>query len=418
MNKKDVFKELEWRGIINNFTDKQKLIDLANSSDDYGIYVGFDPSFHSLHLGNYVMIRILKIFKKYGWKTVGVIGGATGMIGDPSGKSVERKLLDEKQVLENIKGIQKQIKFLAEPNIIFDNKDIWLKINVVEYLREIGKLFQVNRMLEKDIVKSRLENGISYSEFSYSILQSWDWITLFKLHNIAIQCGGSDQWGNITAGVDVFRKTYGDNHKAAGITINLLLKKDGKKFGKSEEGALYLNKDITNPYQVFQFLINQQDEDLEKLFKFFTDYDEKKIIKILDEHQKNPKKRLGQHKLTQTIMDDIYDLDEYNHSLKIAKLFFEEKYNSLLKEEIDFLFNDKQKIFTNLVGENIVDQLNNFDVFSSKREIREFLNSGAIKINGRKINDQTLITKKDCFFDEYLILKKGKKTFYLISLSN
>lgn len=415
MKKENILKELRWRGIINNITDENKLISLLNSEKDYGIYCGFDPSYKSLHLGNYVMIRILKMFKNYGIKTVALIGGATGMIGDPSGKSEERNLLDDSIVLENIKHIKKQLQEYATPDLIFNNSEIWSNINVIQYLRDIGKNFNVNTMLEKDIVKNRLEVGISYSEFSYSILQSYDWIQLFKLHNIAIQCGGSDQWGNITAGTNLFRKEFGEEHAAVGLTINLLLKADGKKFGKSENGAIYFDKKITSPYEMYKFLINQADNDLDKLFKFFTDYSEEEIKNILNEHILNPKLRHGQNILAKSILTDIHGIEEYEKSKKISKIMFEETYWDLDKQELDDALMNYDVIKLKLNNENVIEFLKNNNIIPSNREIRTLIEQKGLKINGKLIIDENLlITEQMLINNKYLLVKKGKKNFFVL----
>lgn len=415
MKKENILKELRWRGIINNITDENKLISLLNSEKDYGIYCGFDPSYKSLHLGNYVMIRILKMFKNYGIKTVALIGGATGMIGDPSGKSEERNLLDDSIVLENIKHIKKQLQEYATPDLIFNNSEIWSNINVIQYLRDIGKNFNVNTMLEKDIVKNRLEVGISYSEFSYSILQSYDWIQLFKLHNIAIQCGGSDQWGNITAGTNLFRKEFGEEHAAVGLTINLLLKTDGKKFGKSENGAIYFDKKITSPYEMYKFLINQADNDLDKLFKFFTDYSEEEIKNILNEHILNPKLRHGQNTLAKSILTDIHGIEEYEKSKKISKIMFEETYWDLDKQELDDALMNYDVIKLKLNNENVIEFLKNNNIIPSNREIRTLIEQKGLKINGKLIIDENLlITEQMLINNKYLLVKKGKKNFFVL----
>lgn len=414
MKKVDVLKELEWRGIINNITDKQKLIDLLKSNDDFGIYCGFDPSFKSLHLGNYVMIRILKMFKKYGIKTVALVGGATGMIGDPSGKSQERNLLDEQVVLNNIKCIEEQLKKYTNADIIFNNAEIWTNMNIVKFLRDIGKNFNVNTMLEKDIVKNRLETGISYSEFTYSILQSYDWIELYKRFNVSIQCGGGDQWGNITAGANLFRKLYGENHKAVGLTINLLLKSDGKKFGKSEKGAIYFDKNITSPYQMYQFLINQADADVEKLFKFFTDYNENEINALIKEHSENPRLRIAQNKLAEAIVCDVHGRDEYEKAIKISRLMFDERYDELSLDELDDVLKNYEVVEVDINNENIVDFLKNTNTIPSNREIRTLIEQKGLKINGNVVEDDKLVIKNELLLkDKYLLIKKGKKNFFV-----
>ncbi len=417
MKKIDALKELQWRGIINNITDEAKLNELLNSDEDIAIYCGFDPSFRSLHLGNYVMMRILKIFKRYGVKTVALVGGATGMIGDPSGKSQERNLLDQSVVLENIKGISEQLKKYTNADIIFNNADIWMNMNVVSFLRDIGKNFNVNTMLEKDIVKSRLEVGISYSEFTYSILQSYDWIELYKKHNVCIQCGGQDQWGNVTAGTNLFRKLYGENHKAVGLTINLLLKEDGKKFGKSEKGAIYFDPTITSPYEMYQFLINQPDEVLDRLFKFFTDFNEQEIKDILATHEADKRLRTGQHALAKAIMTDVHGEKEYERCKAISKIMFEEKYHELSAAELDAALSGYDMIDVSINNETVVEFLKNNNIIPSNREIRTLIEQKGLRINGVLIEDPELTITKDMLcHNKYLLVKKGKKNFFVLKV--
>ncbi len=419
MKKLDVLQELRWRGIINNITDEKKLELLLSSQDDFAVYCGFDPSFRSLHLGNYVMMRILKLFKKYNIKTVALVGGATGMIGDPSGKSQERNLLSQDVVLENIKGISAQLKKYTNADIIFNNADIWCQMNVVEFLRDVGKNFNVNTMLEKDIIKSRLEVGISYSEFTYSILQSYDWLQLFKRHHVCIQCGGSDQWGNITAGTELFRKIYGPDHQAVGLTINLLLKEDGKKFGKSEKGAIYFDPEITSPYEMYQFLINQNDNDLDKLFKFFTDFNENEIKEILSQHQSNPKLRYGQQMLAKAIVCDVHGNEEFEKCQKISVMMFNEQYQDLPLVELDKVLSSYDVIDVDITNETIIEFLKNHQIIDSNREIRTLIEQKGLKVNGSLVENETLvIDKKMLIHNKYLLIKKGKKNFFVIRAKN
>ena len=414
MNKKDILKELKWREIFSNITDEEKFNNICNQ--DIGVYVGFDPSFNSLHLGNYIMIRILKLFKKYGFNTIAVVGGATGMIGDPSGKSSERNLLNEEVVRKNVEDIKKQLKEYCNPDYIFDNYEIWSNMNVIQYLRDIGKLFNVNVMLEKDIVKNRLESGISYTEFSYSILQSYDWVQLFEKYNVAIQCGGSDQWGNITAGTNIFRKIYGEEHNACGITINLLTKSDGKKFGKSEKGAIYLNKEYTSPYTMYNFFISQRDEDLKKLFYFLTDLNQKEIEEILIQHNLDPKQRIGQNELAKIVVSDIHGRDEYEKAKDIAKKLFDEKYSDINPNELLNAFQDVQNADIKN-NSNLIDSLIEGKLFNSKREIRDLINQKGLKVNGKIIdNDNYIFKKDDAINNSFFILKKGKKNFYILNI--
>ncbi len=414
MNKYDILKELKWRGIISNITDEDKFKKICEL-ENQAVYVGFDPSFKSLHLGNFVMMRMLKMFKKYGFKTVAIVGGATGMIGDPSGKSSERNLLDANTINNNVECIKKQLEKYVNPTHIFNNYEIWSKMDVITFLRDIGKSFNVNVMLEKDIVKNRLETGISFTEFSYSILQSYDWIELNKEFNVSIQLGGSDQWGNITAGTNLFRKMYDDNYNVCGITINLLTKSDGTKFGKSEGGAIYLDKEITPAYNMYHFLINQRDEDLEKLYKFFTDFDENEINKILSEHNQNPKERKGQLILTKTIFEQIHGLNSFEESKKIATSLFNENYSNLSEKELLIAFEGIQSSKVNDINILLSDVLVEQGFFKSKREVRDLVSQGGLKINGNKIEDAEIkLSNIQPICNKYYIIKKGKKTFFLL----
>ncbi|MGL5520395.1 MAG: tyrosine--tRNA ligase [Metamycoplasmataceae bacterium] len=417
MQKEDIIKELKWRGLISNITDEKKLLNIIKKNNDFAIYVGFDPSFKSLHLGNYVMIKILKMFKKYGFRTIALVGGGTGMIGDPSGKNSERNLLNKEKVLFNSEAIAKQIKKYSDSDEIFNNIDIWSKMSVVEFLRDVSKSFQVNRMLEKEIVKNRLSDGISYTEFSYSILQSYDWKVLYETKDVFVQIGGSDQWGNITAGTDFIRKVYGDKNNAVGLTINLLLKKDGKKFGKSESGALYLDREITNPFEIYQYIIKQDDSDLEKLFKFLTSYNEKEIKEILLEHTKDPKKRYAHKKIAENIITEIHSEKDFLKCEETALFLFKEDYKNIEEKTLLSLFHNENHFKTELSNKPIIEILNELKIFNSKREIREFFETNSITINGKKSNDYNFIYKKeDLINSKYLILRKGKKTFILIEI--
>ncbi|MGL5357500.1 MAG: tyrosine--tRNA ligase [Metamycoplasmataceae bacterium] len=417
MQKEDIIKELKWRGLISNITDEKKFLNLIKKNNDFAIYVGFDPSFKSLHLGNYVMIKILKMFKKYGFRTIALVGGGTGMIGDPSGKNSERNLLNKEQVLFNSQAIAKQIKTYSDSDEIFNNIDIWSKMSVVEFLRDVSKSFQVNRMLEKEIVKNRLSDGISYTEFSYSILQSYDWKVLYETKDVFVQIGGSDQWGNITAGTDFIRKVHGDKNNAVGLTINLLLKKDGKKFGKSESGALYLDREITNPFEIYQYIIKQDDSDLEKLFKFLTSYNEKEIKEILSKHLEDPKKRYAHKKIAENIITEIHSEKDFLKCEETAFFLFKEDYKNIEEKTLLSLFHNENHFKTKSSNKPIIEILNELKIFNSKREIREFFETNSITINGKKSNDYNFIYKKeDLINSKYLILRKGKKTFILIEI--
>lgn len=409
--------ELKWREIFNNVTSEERLDQIVKNKD--GVYIGFDPSAISLHLGNYVMIRVLKIMKQHGLKTYALVGGATGMIGDPSGKSSERNLLDADTILKNKKNIALQLKKYADVDEIIDNYDFYSKMNFLDFLRDVGKHINVNYILEKETVKTRLETGISFTEFSYTLIQGYDFVKLYNDKQIYLQVGGSDQWGNITTGCELIRKFNGDNNKSCGLTINLLLKSDGKKFGKSEKGAIFLDKNLTPPYAMYHFLINQHDNDLEKLFKFLTNYSENEIKKIINEHQKDPKKRYGQQMLAKEIIKDIHSLEEYKNAENISKSLFNEDYSKLSENDLLDAFKGIESYTLKENNVAIIDILTNSGFMKSRREVRDLINQNGLSINGNKINDENYqINKENALHKKYFIIKKGKKTFYLIKVHN
>ena len=289
----NILQELKDRGILDNITSQEKFKKLSKNS---GVYIGFDPTALSLHLGNYIQITILKRFQKAGFKTFAVVGGATGMIGDPSGKSQERNLLDQETLKQNKNKIKKQLNSF-ELNVI-DNLDFYKNTNVIEFLRDTGKLLNISYMLNKEIVKTRIDSGISFTEFAYQLIQGWDFYQLYKKHQVKVQIGGSDQWGNITAGTEIIRKKIGDKNNAVGITTKLLTTSSGKKFGKSEGNALFLDKNITSPFEIHQYILNTPDKDVSKLLKWLTFLSINEISHIMQKHAKNPKERLAQKKIS------------------------------------------------------------------------------------------------------------------------
>lgn len=398
--------------MINNITNNQKANEFFKSKN-FGMYIGFDPSAKSLHLGNYLAISILKRFSLYGYRTVAVLGGATGMIGDPSGKNSERFLLDKKTLNENKACLEKQLKKLTAAEI-FDNYDIYKNMNVLDFLRDVGKSINVNHILEKDIVKRRLEVGLSYTEFSYSIIQGYDFWYLYKNKNISLQIGGSDQWSNITAGVDFIRKNEGEKSHAFGLTINLLTKSDGTKFGKSENGAIYLDKELTSPYQMYQFLINQSDDDVEKLLHYFSFKNIKEINEIIKSHKKEPFKKIAQNELTKELIITIHGKKEYDNVLKISEAIFKNEIEKLSEQELLVAFASVPTYDVDSHGLNIVDLLM-LGICSSKREARELLDGGSIYLNGKKVNSkETKVSLENSYSGKFSILRKGKKNYFLI----
>ena len=411
----DIISDLEYRGLIDNFSNKEKIQELLKTPQT--IYCGFDPSAKSMHIGNFVMISLLMRLQKAGHRIIALVGGGTGMIGDPSGKNKERAFLTEESVKNNVKGLKSQLsKFLdfSDPNkgIYLDNYQ-WLgKLTLLEYLRDVAKFFPINYMLSKDIVANRLESGISLTEFTYMTLQSYDFYKLYKEYGCKIQVGGGDQWGNLTAGLDYIRRVNGSDSECECMTCKLITRSDGKKFGKSEDGAIYLDKSLVSPYKMYQFFINQSDEDAIKYLKVFTFLTKEEIEEIAKEHLANLGQRIGQKRLAYEVTKIIHGEQEANRAIKMSEALFTNKYNELDSEALNELFSSmKVKIKKGLMLEDILMEIK---ACSSKREAREFIKNGAISINGIKETDNTKIFKDENYlFNKYLVVKRGKKNYYL-----
>lgn len=411
-------KDLLDKKVINNITNDKKLVQLIKENKKG--YIGFDPTAKSLHLGNYVMINVLNILNKNGIQTIPMVGGATGMIGDPSGKNQERNLLDIEKIIENKKSIIQQIKKLTNANLVIDNIENYEHMSFLDFLRTVGKLININYMLEKDVIKSRLETGISFTEFSYTLIQGYDFLQFYKKYDVALQIGGSDQWGNITTGVELIRKELGDQNLATGLTINLLLKNDGTKFGKSEKGAIFLDNTLTSSYEMYQFLLNQSDDDILKLFDFITPISnfEKAALKHFWNSNNIKKNRLLQKSLAKLLVKLIHSNEEYENSLKITKSLFLNNLEELTIEQLDIAFANAEKInFEKNFKKNIVDFLIEIGACNSKRESRELIQNNSISINNKKINSlEYIVNIADSLHKKYLIVKKGKKTNFIINL--
>lgn len=406
--------DLRWRGLINSITNEEKLNQFINSKEA-AAYVGFDPSAASLHLGNYVMIMMVRRLNSYGVKTYALVGGATGMIGDPSGKSSERVLLDEKIVLHNKEAIINQLKKYASQNII-DNFDHFKNMNFLTFLRDVGKYVNVNYLLEKEIIKNRLEtSGISYTEFSYNLIQSYDFYKLYNELNVHMQIGGSDQWGNITAGIELIRKINGDNNLAVGMTINLLTNSEGKKFGKSEKGAIFLDKNLTSPYEMYQYLINQSDNDVIRLLKVFTLLTKEEIEIIEQKHLENPSLRIAQSELAKWVVNDIHGQEELNSVIYISDKLFKGDINNLSSQQLKTALNNVPSFELKNKDYNVVDFLFESKIIPSKTQARELVNNKGISINGIKVEDSNLIVNNKMSYDnEFTVVRKGKKNYFIV----
>lgn len=415
----NVIDDLNYRGLIKEYSNEENVHKLFESKQT--IYCGFDPSASSMHIGNFVMISILMRLQRAGHKIIALVGGGTGMIGDPSGKSKERNLLTPDKVQENTNAIKRQLeRFIdlsdPEKGMILNNYD-WLgKVSLLEYLRDTAKFFPVNYMLSKDIVKSRLDAGISLTEFCYMTLQSYDFKYLHDKYGVNIQIGGNDQWGNLTAGLDYIRKTEGDEEKVECMTAHLITRSDGKKFGKSEDGALFLDRNLTSPYKLYQFFFNQSDEDSVKYLKVFTFLPKEEINEIEKEHLANLGARIAQKRLAYEVVKIVHSEEDAKEAKKMSEVLFSNNFASLKEESLKELFaNAKIEVKESM---KLEDLLIFIKAASSKREAREFIKNNAVSVNGEKVNDALKeFNKDDALFGKYLVVKRGKKNYYLVEMA-
>lgn len=412
----NILDDLLYRGLIKDFSNEEQMRELLNTPQT--IYCGFDPSSSSMHVGNYVMISLLMRLQKAGHRIIAVVGGATGMIGDPSGKSKERNLQDEDTLKANTLSIKNQLeKFidLSDPKkgILLNNYDWLSNLTLLDMLRDYGKYFSINYLLSKDIIASRLESGISFTEFTYNILQAIDFLTLYRKYDCHIQVGGSDQWGNLTSGLELIRKVE-ENPSASVMTCHLITRADGKKFGKSEQGALFLNKELTSPYQLYQYFYNTTDEDACKYLKVFTFLSHDEIENIIRDHLNNLGQRIAQKALAYEIVKDIHGEEEAQNAIKMSNALFNGDVKSLNEKQLLEVFNG---LIVNVetTNINIVDALIECKLATSKREARQFLSNNAISHNNDKITDEHYILNDDnALFNKYHVLKRGKKLYSLL----
>lgn len=402
-----LYDELVWRGLIKDISSEELKEKLNNGGLTF--YIGTDPTADSMHLGHLSSFLISKRLKNAGHNPILLIGGATGLIGDPR-PTTERAMITKEEVLKNFEGLKKQ----AETFFGFDvvNNYDWAKdINFIDFLRDYGKYFNVNYMLDKDIIRRRLDSGITYTEFSYMIMQAMDFLHLYEEKNCTLQVAGSDQWGNITAGIDLIRKKTGN--EVYGFTMPLVTTKDGKKFGKSEGNALWLDKNKTSSYEMYQYLINVEDEMVIDYLKIFTFLSKEEIESLEKSNKKEPHLRLAHKALAREIITFLHGEDEYKKAVKISEALFSGDISKLSIDEIKIGFKDVPHFEIN-EDINILDMLVNNSICSSKREAREFLNSGAITINDKKIDDDNFIVTKDIAIEnEIIVVRRGKKKNYI-----
>lgn len=407
-----LLEELRWRELLYDVTDPELEEKLEN--DQLTFYVGADPTAGSLHVGHLISYLVSKRLQDRGHHPILVIGGGTGLIGDPSGRSTERSLLTLNESLENAEKITRQVKNILPDAEVVNNYEWISKYDIITFLRDIGKHFNINYMMNKDSVKSRLDQGISFTEFSYQIIQSLDFMHLYKEHNCTVQIGGQDQWGNITAGLELIRKVLGHDKKGYGFTWPLLTKADGTKFGKTAGGAIWLDKDLTSVYEFYQYWINTSDSDAVRYLKKFTFYSVEETKEIIETFLKEPHKRLAQHKIAETLTTLVHSKEAYESAVRISEALFSGDVASLSKEEIAEGFKDVPS-FEFSSEMNLVDALIETKLASSKREAREFIKNNAVAINGEKQQDVDFFIKKDDAIEQlYTVLRRGKKKYALI----
>ncbi|HEH0929495.1 TPA: tyrosine--tRNA ligase [Staphylococcus aureus] len=414
-----LIEDLKWRGLIYQQTDEQGIEDLLNK-EQVTLYCGADPTADSLHIGHLLPFLTLRRFQEHGHRPIVLIGGGTGMIGDPSGKSEERVLQTEEQVDKNIEGISKQMHNIFEFGtdhgaVLVNNRD-WLgQISLISFLRDYGKHVGVNYMLGKDSIQSRLEHGISYTEFTYTILQAIDFGHLNRELNCKIQVGGSDQWGNITSGIELMRRMYGQTD-AYGLTIPLVTKSDGKKFGKSESGAVWLDAEKISPYEFYQFWINQSDEDVIKFLKYFTFLGKEEVDRLEQSKNEAPHLREAQKTLAEEVTKFIHGEDALNDAIRISQALFSGDLKSLSAKELKDGFKDVPQVTLSNDTTNIVEVLIETGISPSKRQAREDVNNGAIYINGERQQDVNYaLAPEDKIDGELTIIRRGKKKYFMVN---
>ncbi|AIW82906.1 tyrosine--tRNA ligase [Bacillus mycoides] len=414
-----ILQDLEFRGLINQQTDAEGLEQLLEK-ESVKLYCGFDPTADSLHIGHMLPVLMLRRFQLAGHQPIALVGGGTGMIGDPSGKKAERTLNTKDTVAYYTESIKNQLSNFLEfenvdnPATMANNYD-WLgNLDVITFLRDIGKNFGLNYMLAKDTVASRLETGISFTEFSYMILQSYDFLNLYQQHNCRLQIGGSDQWGNITAGLELIRKSEEDA-KAFGLTIPLVTKSDGTKFGKTEGGAIWLDPEKTTPYEFYQFWINTDDRDVVKYLKYFTFLSHEEILELEKQVTEAPEKRAAQKSLGSEMTKLVHGEEALEQAIKISAALFSGSVAELTASEIEQGFKDVPSVERTAEDTVLIDLLVESKISPSKRQAREDVTNGAIYVNGERTQAlDYVVTENDRIEGKFTIIRRGKKKYFLI----
>jgi tyrosyl-tRNA synthetase len=422
----NLIEELRWRGLIQDImpgTEEQLNREMTSG------YVGFDPTADSLHIGSLVPILLLVHLQRAGHKPFALVGGATGMVGDPSGKSQERNLLSEEVLNRNLEGVKKQLKKFLDfdsdkPNCaeMVNNYDWFRNMNFLQFIRDTGKHITVNYMMSKDSVRKRIESegGISFTEFTYQLIQGYDFYWLYEHKNCKLQMGGSDQWGNITTGTELIRRKAGG--EAFAFTCPLLTKADGGKFGKTEQGNIWLDPEKTTPYQFYQFWLNAADADAEKWIKIFTFLDQQEIEQLINEHKADPSRRALQKRLAKELTLFVHNEAGYQQALDTTEKLFSQQnasIESLGVEDLEQMEGIEKIVFPHAKireGINVVNLLAEATVFPSKGEARKMIQNGGVSLNRQKVSDPAqTISAENLLHGKYLLIQKGKKNYYLLS---
>ncbi|MFI3261947.1 MAG: tyrosine--tRNA ligase [Rikenellaceae bacterium] len=426
---KDFIQELQWRGMIHDMmpgTEEQLKKELTSA------YVGIDPTADSLHIGHLVGVMMLKHFQACGHRPIVLVGGATGMIGDPSGKSLERNLLDEATLAHNQQALKTQLSKLIDFESDVDNKAVmvnnydWMKGQTfLGFIRDIGKLITVNYMMSKDSVKKRFSGegeGMSFTEFTYQLVQGFDFLSLYESHSCKLQMGGSDQWGNITTGTELIRRKLGG--EAFAITCPLIKKADGTKFGKTEQGNIWLDANYTSPYRFYQFWLNVSDTDAESYIKIFTMLTQEEVETLIAKHREAPHERALQKRLAEELTVMIHSKEEYEKAVAASGILFGNATTDVLKTldettllqifegvpQFELSTEDLGASFNDLFAEKV-------KVFASKGELRRLITGGGIAMNKAKVTDgTTVVTAEDLIAEKYILLQKGKKNYFLVKV--
>ena len=415
-------KELKWRGMIHDImpgTEEQFEKEMTSA------YIGFDPTSNSLHIGSLVQIMILVHLQKAGHKPVALVGGATGMVGDPSGKSKERNLLDEKILNDNLVFVQKQLEQFLDFDCgensaeVVNNYDWFKEFSFLDFIRDVGKHISINYMLAKDSVKSRLDTGMSFTEFSYQLVQGYDFYWLWKNKNCKVQLGGSDQWGNIVTGTELIRRK--GEGQAFAVTTPLIKKADGGKFGKTESGNVWLDKTKTSPYKFYQFWLNSSDEDAKNYIKIFTLKSQEEIAKLTSEHEETPHLRILQKAIADEVTSRVHSKEDLEMAIKASSILFGKSTADDLKalDEDTFLavfegvpqFEMKKADLSSGILEIVAEKT---QVFASKSEARRMIQSNAVSINKEKITEDFQLSENNLLNGKHILAQKGKKNYFLL----